>query len=229
MEIRRAWIALVAASLAGCAEPTHLAATPHPFPAGLTLAVAPALNFSGSAELDPVRVADLFASELATHAGVTVLPVSRVVAVLAREGRIQIRSPAHAIQTAERLGCDGVCVVGITEYQPYSPLVVGLVAQVYVRPGRGGKPESGAAGGAGVFADPEAQVQRVYNSAHEPVADEIRKYAVDRDADQSPYGWRRYMVSQELFLRYCCFDASERLATQMSPELTPMASTGTGD
>src|SRR5262245_17825685 len=66
-----------------------------PYPPGFAVAVAPALNFSGSPDVDPVKVADALASELGSMAGLNVLPVNRVMAVLAREGKWQIESPAH--------------------------------------------------------------------------------------------------------------------------------------
>jgi len=53
---------------------------------GLTIAVAPALNQSGSADFDPSRFADLMASELDNATGISVIPVSRVLAALAAEG-----------------------------------------------------------------------------------------------------------------------------------------------
>lgn len=215
------WILLVAA---GCTQKKPVEPPPaSPFPPGYSIAVAPALNFSGATELDPVRVADLFASELDSIDGLTILPVSRTVAVLAREGRRQVESPAHAVSVAERVGADAIIVLGITEYDPYTPIVVGLAAQLYERStgdwsrdlqpvewSREGRPFPISAYAADPLR-PRIQVQRVYNAAHEAVADRIKKYASRRNADQSPYGWRRYMVSQELYLRFCCWEAANRM------------------
>lgn len=199
------------------------------------MAIAPALNFSGAAELDPVRVADLFASELASaDPNLTILPVSRTVAALARENRRQIESPAHAVRIARRLGVDAVVVLGVTEYRAYPPMIVGLVAQVYGRspsdfaePDRfqdgpslravGGQPDLPTAKG------PNAQIQQVYNASHDDVTDLVKKYADRRDADKSPYGWRRYMVSQELFLRFCCWASATRWVDQERQRLSMIA------
>ena len=51
---------------------------------------------------------------------------------------------------------------------------------------------------------PLAQVQRVYNAAHEPTVAAIREFARVRGADKSPFGWRKYVVSQQQYLRFCC-------------------------
>ena len=50
-----------------------------------------------------------------------------------------------------------------------------------------------------------SQVQRVYDASHESVADDIRHFAAARNADHSPWGWRRYVVNQQDFMRYCGF------------------------
>lgn len=229
-----AWTVVVVAP-AGCSDsrPVEIAS---PFPHGYSVAVAPALNFSGAAELDPVRVADLFASELAdVDHRLTILPVSRTVAVLAREGRRQIESPAHAYRVARRVGADALIVLGVTEYRPYPPMVVGMAVQVYGRvpsdfaiaPGGPDELRESATFEEMLRSDngrgPKAQIQRVYNAAHEALAKSVRNYAEHRDADKSPYGWRRYMVSQELFLRFVCWDAAANLVDQERKRLQVVA------
>jgi hypothetical protein len=177
---------------------------------GTTIAVAPALNFSGSAAFDPVRVADLMASELSDVEGVGVVGVNRVLAILAEQGLVQIQSPDHAVQVCERIGADAILVFAITEYDAYRP-IVGIAAQLYGR-----RPEAmpGAAGLASDVVDdhagpasggvPWGQVQRVFNGTHDRVRHGVKEYARHRSGDRSPYGWRKYIASQELFLRFCC-------------------------
>jgi hypothetical protein len=214
---------LLAAAMAACRPDNDGIEETLPDHGGLTLAVAPALNFSGSSDLDPVRVADLMASELGDVPGLTILPVSRTLAVLARQGKWQVESPGHALEIARQLGCRAICVPGITEYDPYAPMVIGMAAQLYVLPddmsppagaGMAGDPTSAARAGGWNPLIPRAQVQTVYHSAHQSLADRIKKYAQRRDADQSPFGWRRYMQSQGLFLRFCCWDTGHRLMQQ---------------
>ncbi len=207
---------------AGCEKKKAEIVETSPYPPGFALAIAPALNFSGSSDVDPVKVADTFASELGSTAGLNILPVNRVMAILAREGKWQIESPAHAVRVARQLGCDAIIVPALTDYEPYTPIVVGLAAQLYV------VPEADAAQTGAALANnpaksapdvanalsPRAQVRTVYNASHADLADRVKKYGKVRDADKSPYAWRRYMLSQELFLRFCCWDSGNRLMEQ---------------
>ncbi|MCP4589953.1 MAG: hypothetical protein GY842_04360 [bacterium] len=189
----------------------------------MVLAVAPALNFSGGRDFDPSSVADLMASELSHLEGVTVIPVSRVLAVLARQGRQEIGSPSHALEVAEALGADGILVFAVTEYEPYSPPIVGLAAQLYgfrrggtlgsldpilvarrARPFAVGTQVSATA--------PLAQAERVFDATHGEVVGGIRAYAAGRQG-LGPFGWEKYLASQRHYLRYCCHAIIEELAS----------------
>lgn len=204
---------------AGCASQKPLvAAVRNPWLGGMRVAVAPALNYSGSPDFDPYVVADLMASELAAVEGFEVLPVSRTLAVLARQGATYVESVAHAQEVREALGADAILVFAITEYNPYEPPVVGIAAQLYgrqpgespagldpVRIARSAAPvSSGRPRSANV---PLAQVTAVRNAAHEPVIREVQDYARARGGGDSPYGWRKYVVSQQSYLRFCCHAA----------------------
>lgn len=189
----------------------------------LVLAVAPVLNFTGAFDLDPVRVADLLASELTFVEGATVLPVNRVVAVLAAQGKLQIESPAHAIAVAEAVGADGILVAGITEYDAYVPAMV-VVLQLYeVRrtvPARGLDPMTVARQAQPVqmtettdALSPTAQVQVVYNATHGHVMDAVKAYGSSRSEDMQ-MGWRQYLKVQTLYIRFCWHDALTKLLTQ---------------
>ncbi len=210
---------------AGCLqhEPRSVSIAPA-FVRPTTLAVAPVLNFSGEFHLDPVRVADLLASELSYVEGVAVLPVNRVVAVLAGQGRSQVESPAHALELAEAVGADGILVSGITEYDAFTP-VVGLVLQLY-SPHRDMPPAFDAVAVSRMatpfsvtrMADPltpTSQVQSVYNAAHDEVRAAVQKFADPRiDSEENYLGWRQYLKVQTLFLRFCWHDALLRLMKQ---------------
>lgn len=100
-----------------------------------TFCVAPILNFSDELTLDPIKLADLLASELTYVDGATVLPVSRVVAALAARGRTQIESTEDALAIAEAVGADAIIVTGITEYDAYTP-TIGVAMQIYSVRGR---------------------------------------------------------------------------------------------
>lgn len=216
-------LALGAVCATGCAhKDVPTVRIQNPWLGGMRVAVAPALNYSGKRDFDPVAVADLMASELADVDGFDVLPVSRVLAVMARQGASSVESPAHALEIRDVLGADAILVFAVTEYDPYDPPIVGLAAQLYgsyageqaggldpVRVSRSPSPMSG-----GVVAspfEPLAQVSEVYNAAHEPTVRQVKAYAQVRSADGSPFGWRKYTASQEHYLRFCFHTAIKEL------------------
>ncbi|UCC29347.1 MAG: hypothetical protein JSU86_14240 [Phycisphaerales bacterium] len=181
----------------------------------ITIAVAPALNLSGSTDFDPDRFADLMASELSYAEGVSVIPVSRVLGVLAAQGRGEVESASHALEVAALLGADAILVFAVAEYDPYDPPSIGISAQLYgARPrSRDGALDPVALSRQASLAASEApaspqrllaQAQRVFDASHESVAAGIREFAAARGAEDSPYGWRKYVVSQQHFIRYCC-------------------------
>lgn len=180
----------------------------------MTIAVAPAVNLSGSTAIDPERFADLMASELMLVDGITVVPVSRVLAALASDGRRGVESPAHAMSLLDRLGVDAILVFAVTEYDPYDPPSIGITAQLFgQRAGASGveahrgfaaSVEPGSEAGAKARAGLLAQSQRSYHASHQRVVQELRDFAASRGGDSSPYGWRRFTVSQTEFIRYCC-------------------------
>lgn len=191
--------------------------------APVTVAVAPAMNLSGSTDFEPLRVADLMASELTQVPGVRVIGVNRVLAVLSRENQSQITSPAQAVRVARELGADVILVFAITEYDPFSPPVVGVAAQLYavstsVNPS-GWDPvtASRSASPTPVRYDlddgdrPRAENQHVFNAAHRRIAKDVLRFADERNAGRSPFGSRLYLVSQEHFLRYCCYTVGREL------------------
>ncbi len=217
--------AIVAVSVPGCSLHHGTTSVTSPFPPGFSVAVAPILNFSGQFDLDPVQAADLLASEFGSVEGLAVLPVSRVVAALAAEGKSQIESPAHALRIADAIGADAIIVAGVTEYDAYTP-IVGAAVQIYaLQPGevptfdvveasRAPRPLAVTE-----MADPllpVGQIQKVYNASHDDVARAVRRYARSRNSDENPYGWRQYLKVQKLFLRFCWHDAIARLMKQQS-------------
>lgn len=210
------WLPVAALLCVGCrgkvVEPVRLAnETLGP----MTIAVAPALNVSGSADLDVVRVADLMASELSYVADIDVIPVSRVLAVLADQDKNAVESPEHALEIAGILGVDAILVFAVTEYDPYEPPVVGIAAQLYGRR-RFSRPvgfdpvgESRLAGPTDRSAAvsslaPVVEAEHVFDASHQQVSAEVKRFAEWRSADASPFGWRKYLVSQQHYLRYCC-------------------------
>jgi hypothetical protein len=217
-------IALASAlpAMIGCNDSHHAVRDVWPHWAPKTLAVAPALNTSGTTSFDPVRVSDLAASELCTFTGVRVVAVNRVLAAMTNRGLDAIRSPEDALQVAEDVGADGMIVFAVTEYDPYDPPIVGLTMQLYapsdpfrpdwidpVEVSRRPTPATGVA--ARPAGSPWAEFQQVFNASHGDVVADVKTYARSRDADDRPYGWRKYLVSQEHYLRFCLHAAMAEL------------------
>lgn len=216
-------LSLIVAFACGCARKEVETTACKPYPPSTTFAVAPVLNFSGDPNFDPLRAADLLASELTYVPGVNVLPVSRVAAYLAAQGRSQIESPAHAIAVADAVGADAIWIAGITEYDPYTP-VVGLAIQVYavphaeassldpMRAERLAQPMTIKSMTDATL--PREQVQVVYNGSHASVAAAVKRFAGPRNENDSPLGWKEYLKVQSLFLRFCWHDAIDRINDQ---------------
>jgi hypothetical protein len=180
------------------------------------LVVAPVLNLSGSDAFDPLRVTDLIASEFLSFEGVSVIPVNLTLAELYRHGKALVETPADAVELARAFGADATLVIGVTEYDPYEPPVIGLVMQWYDGPQRSqvgtdldpvaasralSSPEIALSSAAPV--GPTWQVQRVFNAADEHLLEDLQEFAAEREGDRSPFGWRKYTKSQELYVRYC--------------------------
>lgn len=214
-----AWVTLYVifcVSLVGCSrQAASTTQIRNPWLGSMRIAVAPALNFSGSRNFDAEIVADIMASELSHVDGFVVIPVSRVLAVLAQQGRDRIQSPAHAIEIMHQLGAEAILVFAVTEYDPYEPPIVGITAQVYGSANNndisGFDPiqASRVASPVGVRSvattdEPVAQSSQVFNAAHEPVVRALKVFARLRSTDDSAFGWEKYMVSQQHYLRFCC-------------------------
>lgn len=165
-----------------------------------TVVVAPVLNLSASQDFDPTRITDFVASELAQFEGISVVPVNLTTAALAREGKRTVDSPEEALRLAAAFGADATLVAAVTEYQPYDPPTVGLIVQWYgagdvLAPDLRGATTASAA-------EPRVQAQRVFSADDQSVVREIKEFCKRRDGNDSPHGWRKYVVAQELYVRY---------------------------
>lgn len=177
---------------------------------------APVLNLTGADDFDALVMSDLIASELASFENASVIPVNLALAELARRGMEAVETPQDAVELARTFGADGTIVVAVTEYSPYDPPVVGLVLQYYpVRVAAADRwrvdpvtaSRSVTTPDAGLSADVEGvpvwQIQRVFNAADEELLEDVKSFASKRDGAESPYGWRRWIKSQDLYVRYC--------------------------
>lgn len=188
------------AACSGCAQQHRSApGVPH---SSRVIVVAPVLNLSGSQDFDALKITDLLASEFVSAPGTAVVPVNLVLAELERRGKYAVETAQDAVALARAFGADATVVTAVTEYNPYAPPVIGLVMQWYPAGGAGAgdaQPELSDA----CVVGPRWQVQRVFNAADEELLEQIRSFARERDGDQSPYSWRKYVRSQELYVRFC--------------------------
>jgi len=100
--------------------------------------------------------------------------------------------------------------------------VVGITAQLYTVPVSGNArlvarrrarcPATAPADEASIRL---CRVQPSFSTpTHEECRMRSREYADKRNEGESPYGWRKYVASQELFLRFCCHTIARDLLTQ---------------
>jgi hypothetical protein len=211
-----AWVVLFV--LAGCHCPdcrdTHINS---PYPKTRVVAVAPFVNMSGSPDVEPLALTDLFFSELQMVEGFQVLPLNRTLAAMAALKMPSLTRSEDAVRLAEAVGADLIFVGAITAYDPYDPPEVGLTVQLYAVPGCGLDEEPALAGvsrGASlppVPILPRAQICEVYNARHDIVRKQVREFAEIRGSEDSPLGWRLYMKSIQHYLRFACYRAISRI------------------
>lgn len=179
----------------------------------ITIAVAPAINESGSTDFDPEHFADEMANELGYVDGINVVPVSRVLDVMREHGWDQVESAAHALQIADLLGADAMLVFAVTTYNAYDPPRIGVAAQLFGRGRDGGsrldpvKLSQSAASTESPRREEDgvlAQAARVFDASHEDLIRDLKGYAAERNAGDNPYGYRWYVISQRRFMQYCC-------------------------
>ena len=206
----------------------------HPFDAHIAVVADPDLILERASQLGTaLKTREYRKSGNAmphTAGSIEVIPVNRVLAVLADQGRERVESPGHALKIAETLGADALLVFAVTEFDAYEPPVVGLAAQLY---GRRRHPrtvrfdpvaESRAAAPLHQWVNaspmaPIAQAERVFDASHERVCKAVRRFAESRSADKSPFGWRKYIASQQSYLRFCCHETIRAMTRGPTPEM----------
>jgi hypothetical protein len=225
------WIAgplaglLVAAALAGCrnAKPLKSPYERDGLRLNKTFAVLPAINQTGEDVIarEDYDVQSVFVGQLQQVRGLHVLPMARVRAYLANKGTMMVRTPQEAAQMARELDVDGIVAVAFTRFDPYEPPIVGMTVALFRRPLRAG-PE---------MIDPVSLSRQPTLVTHEPrqtelvnqqvfefdarsaeVMERVRAFAERRAGPtESPWGWRRYVVSAAEYLRFCSYEAIRTL------------------
>jgi hypothetical protein len=192
-------------------------------------AVAPVINLSGERGVDPFLQADLVYQQLQQVQGVTVIPVNRVVEVMASLHIDRVSSPEQAAIVCDLLQCDGLVVPTVTIYDTYNPPKFGAAMQLLVKPGAFARPANidpreMTRRAAPMPTDPmpalngdTIQVVGMFDAANGTVRDRLHLYAAGRHDPIGPMGEKEYFASMD---RYCGFAYSELIEQLIaSPKL----------
>lgn len=201
-----------------------------------TVVVAPMMNLSTSANVDTVEVTKAFASELEQVEGVNVVPLGRVYQYLSVNNMATVGSPEEARALAQVFKAQATLVGAVTEYDPYDPPRMGLSVQMYAVAGlpaasgsEGFDPVSSARSAVpfpvtdDASGRPRDMVSRVFSGRDLEVKNLAKLYAKRRLSDNSPYGWRRFLVDQREYQRLCCYGVIREMLGEESRQAQPTA------
>jgi hypothetical protein len=237
------WIALavwsvmgvVAVVLGGCGEKAieEPKAFPSPYPAPKVWAVTPLRNETGTTIADGTAMADHLTEHLQQVRGITALPVNRVLEAMAADNIIAIDSPAKIQRLMNTLNVDGLIVGTLTAWDPYDPPRIGVILQLYSRDRLAPPldtrdltraPSSNELPGVIAFTQPVSQVSHHFDAADGTTLKYLRHYATGRVPHDSAAGWRRYLLSIDLYSEFVSHELMRRLFDAEWKRLTTPAS-----
>ena len=176
--------------------------------------MAPAINLSGQAEVDPLLQADDLYEQLQQVHGLTVIPVNRVLQVFSALQIAKVQSPDQADLVCQELGCDALIVPTVTIYDPYDPPKFGAAVQVFRKGMKELPPNIDAHMLERAAAPPPSaplptpkqaafkQSVGVFDATNGTVRDRLNDYAEGRHDPVGPLGQREYLLNMD---RYCGF------------------------
>lgn len=203
----------IALTIAGCTREEPKYGTEHQIASPLkkrqVWAVAPAVNLTGYASVDPFLHADLLFQQLQQVDGITAIPVNRVAQVYASLRIEQVQSAEQASVVCEVLGIDGLLVPTVTAYDPYDPPKLGVAIQLFRRSGFArqenvsprelarraspGKDQS-------LPAAPDfLQTVGMFDAANGSVRQAVYDYARGRNDPLGPMGAKEYFASMDRY------------------------------
>ncbi len=228
-------VVMMGAALGGCGllekdieQPYTLAS---PYPAPKLWAVAPIRNESGTSIVDSMVVADKIAQQLQQVDRITVLPVNRVLEAMQATGLERIGSVGDAMGLMQTLDTDGLIVGTVSAWDPYEPPRIGATLQLYSRRA----PEAGMVSsrrltyaatddrlpGLTEHSQPVAQASGYFDAANGSVLTRLKAYATGRTAIDSPAGWRKYLLSMDLYTEYVSHELTRQLLESEWRRLNP--------
>jgi hypothetical protein len=153
-----------------------------PYVGTQVIAIAPAINVTGSRDFDPNVVSDTMFNELQQVAGITVLPLNKTIFAMQRLHLRSIDSPETAAKVAEAMGADSILMISVTAYDPYIPPTVGMTVQLYTVRDPEDVPVVSVAA-----PEPQVRALRADGSALEvaPTKEQIKKAAIEEAAKKA--------------------------------------------
>lgn len=206
-------LGLVLVLLNGCASHHQVTRVYHsPYPQPKTFAITVFRNLSGSDDVDVMAVTDAFYAELkrADATSFQVVPVNRLLAVLADLGLENVKNPADSGALADALGVDAIIVGAVTQYDPYFPPRLGMTVQLFLRD-KNDRPRTDAKhvdprklAQAGVNFElnvaepvkPKTAVDRIIDARDDQVVARLKEYAATKRTNTGPAGWKKYATTQ---------------------------------
>jgi hypothetical protein len=217
----------IAADTGGCSlfddhKPPPPAEFPMETPYGdtRTLAVAPAINLSGTRDFDPLVVSDTVYTEATQVRGLNVLPLNKTLMAMDHLGVRTISDPQVAQQIAEFLHADGLIVPAITAYDPYNPPMVGMTLQLYTprnltptiaEDAAQPNASSTTSDPAAPLRQPVSQVSAVFSASNQSVLRELRNYATGRTEYDSALREQRFLLDADAYMRFVAHAMIRRL------------------
>jgi hypothetical protein len=193
-------------------------------------AIAPAINLSGQKGPDPILQADLLYQQMQQIHGLTIVPVNRVVEVLAGLKLEKIQSSDQAAVVCDLLGCDAIVVPTVTIYDPYDPPKFGASLQLFTKSTGFARPKNVDVHELSRAAAPNEndslpapgkdnflQAVGMYDAANGSVRDAVVEYAHGRNDPLGPMGSKEYFASMD---RYCGF-AYNALMVDLLKQMEP--------
>lgn len=166
-------------------------------------AVAPAINLSGHAEVDPILQADILYQQLQSVHGLTVVPVDRVVQVYQGLNIDRINSLEQAALVCDILQVDAVVVPTVTAYDPYTPPKMGASLALFRKPTGYVRPlASDALGPSGRAHGGRADLKQavgIYDAADGSVRKSLQVFAAGRTDPNGPMAEREYFLSMDRY------------------------------
>ncbi len=226
---RFAWTAMLlvlAWALLGCVKGDRKVELPDrydsPYPAPKLWAVAPLINHSGTLLMDPARLADKLTQQCQQIDGIETIPVNRVLEVMAENDFTAITGVADAMTLIEALNVDGLIVGSVTAWDPYEPPKIGMAIQLYARRNPNGGTRLDPRQLSAAATDPSAYSVTRYrqpvnhaaaylDAGHGDILSRLQRYAKGRSGEDSPAGWRRYLLSMDLYSEFASHELMRRL------------------